>query len=329
MRKIIFILVVSLVAGFSALAVAVQSPRVWEKALLQGINNRWPDIALKSIAIERVHLSRQGILTLRHINARLKIKGSTYYLSTGHIQLSSLWSFSNLPIEIKHLAVVSDTINVSDLSLSGHAQFQRFNFKQLDAVLKAVAVEYNKYLLADMSTKLQADTKQAVLGDFNAGFYKGTLNGVIRVDYLPQLTYRVDMALAGIDIEELTKAMPALSSMKGIVYGGVKLQGQADQLIELNAQFNEPKGGQIKAEVLSYLAQYIPQRQQIEALIKDKADIFLDRADMRISSVSDKKLAAQIKLLSTKLNLDMNVTVDINIDDGFLSLLSDVKRLSK
>ncbi len=329
MRKVIIILLVILALGSLALAGAVQSPRVWEKVLLQLGNNRWPDIAIKSIAIEQVHLSRQGTLTITRLNARLKFKGSTYYLSTGHIQLSGLWGFSNLPLEIKHLALVSDAVNVSDLSLNGYAQFEGFNFKQLDAVLTAAAIEYDKYLLADISTKLQADIKQVTGSDFKAGLYKGNLNGQIRLEYLPQLTYYVDMALAGVDIEELTKALPALSSMKGVVYGSIKLWAQADQLIELKAQFNQPKGGQIKAELLSYLAQYIPQRQQIEALIKDKADIFLDRADMSVSSLSDKKLAAQIKLLSAKLNLDMNVTIDINIDDGLLSLLSNLKQLSQ
>jgi hypothetical protein len=272
-------------------------------------------------------------LLIEHLNCKLKINGFTYFVSTGNIHVSNLWhlfkSQSSLPLVISNLTIVSDSVNVSDLALNGQAQFNGFNFNYLDAKLKVRAFEFDKYALTSLGASLMVDISQAKLTDFSAEFYNGRLNGIIGVDYLSQISYSIDVNLSKVDIAQLALVVPSLTSLKGIVQGKITLRGTDDQLIELNAQFNELQGGQMKAELLTYLAQYIPQRQQIEDLIKQNADIPLDRGDLTISSITDKKLATQIKLLSSKLNLDMNVTIDINIEDGLVSLLQHLKQLSQ
>ena len=109
--------------------------------------------------------------------------------------------------------------------------------------------------------------------------------------------------------------------VNGTVQGDIHLDTQGDRVKDLKARFYMLPQGTIKAELLQYLAQYLPQRQEIEALVRDHADIPLDTAVVAITSVSDRKFLYNINLYAPKLNLKMNVDIDMNMDGNIKDLL--------
>ena len=82
----------------------------------------------------------------------------------------------------------------------------------------------------------------------------------------------------------------------------------------------------MKASLLRYLAQYVPQRRQIEDLIRQDEYVSLDKAQAKITSVSREKLSSDILLNSSSLNLNMEVKFDINVEGGLDHLLEYMRQ---
>ena len=69
---------------------------------------------------------------------------------------------------------------------------------------------------------------------------------------------------------------------------------------------------------------YIPasaQRDILEDLIAAGMDVFFDHADVRLKSAQSDSLNLLIKMDSKKLNLDLTVTVDLNVEGGLKGLI--------
>lgn len=80
----------------------------------------------------------------------------------------------------------------------------------------------------------------------------------------------------------------------------------------------------MKASLLMFLAQYVPQRQQIEGLIERNELIPLEKAEIIVTSLSSEKISSQVSLKISSINLNMNIKFDFNIEGGLENLLEYV-----
>ena len=203
-------------------------------------------VVFKEITMDAVRWHSCNSLTLENLRLRFKAKGSTYFVSTGTVNVDDLQGLigkTPLKVEVKNLAVVSDSLNISNVVAQGKIYFQQGRYQHMESQLQAAMLEWNESL--------------------------------------------------------------SMAGVKGFV--NLK-QGW---LVE--ADLEAHGGGHMKASLLQYLAQYMPQRQQIEDLINQGKDVDLTQAHFKVISLSNDKLSSQVLLKSAPLNLDMNVTFDINI----------------
>ncbi len=319
------IAVLFILAAGTALTWAIQSPRCWERAGMSLLKGRFQDVVIKNIVIDKVRVSKEGICSFENLNIKARVQGNLYYVSVGKLELTKLWSLlsSGVDVDLDHLAIVSTSFNISELKLRGQLLFKNSQVDHFTGQLSIQRLEFQQYTLSDLSADVEADAVHRLsLNHLDAGAYHGRLKGAIYMDYLPQLSYSIKALIIDLDIEELAKVNADLwGNMKGIVQGEIEARADLKGINEFKGHLSTSKGGQVKALVLQYLAQYMPQRQILEALIKDNADVFLEKADLNFLSVSDKKVSLKLAMMSAKLNLNMNIDFDINIDGGLNGLL--------
>jgi hypothetical protein len=153
--------------------------------------------------------------------------------------------------------------------------------------------------------------------DIAGHFYGGTVTGTASIECRRSMPYVLDVVLKNVETIRLIELNAVVfSNIKGIVEGCVHLAGEGESIKGLKARLRMLPRGQVKAQLLQYLAQYLPQRRQIETMIKDQEDIPLDNAFVMITSVSERKFLYNINLYASKLNLKMNVDMDMNIEGG-------------
>ena len=121
--------------------------------------------------------------------------------------------------------------------------------------------------------------------------------------------------------------------MRGRIDGNadIEIQSVDNAVTAMNGRFDAPQGAQIPAAFLQPVVSYIPastQRDILEKLIAAGTDVFFDHANVRVKSARSDSLNLLIKMDSKKLNLDLAVTVDLNVEGGLKSLLDRLPQLA-
>ena len=137
---------------------------------------------------------------------------------------------------------------------------------------------------------------------------------------VPPKNYTIQADIAQVELSEIAP------NMRGRINGSAEVEIQrADNAINaLNGHFDAPQGAQIPAALLQPILSYIPastQRDILEELIAAGLDVLFDHADVRLKSVRSDSLNLLIKMDSKKLNLDLAVTIDLNVEGGLRSLI--------
>jgi hypothetical protein len=120
----------------------------------------------------------------------------------------------------------------------------------------------------------------------------------------------------------LAQVNPSFAQLTAVVNGNAKIQDLEGTGLLFQADLKAPAGGTMKASLLRYLAQYVPQRRQVEDLIRKDANVQLNKAQMMIKSLDAERISAEVILNSSSLNLNMDVKFDINIEGGIDSYLT-------
>jgi hypothetical protein len=162
-------------------------------------------------------------------------------------------------------------------------------------------------------------------------FGGGRIDGKILLETKEDLHYHMNLKFKDLNLDELAQVNPAVfGKVKGVMDGTIALQGTANSVSLVDGSFTATRGGKVNASLLSQIVTYIPvsqQRDRLEALIASDGLVDLDRFNVDIKSVSDKKLSLNFDLESQPLNIKPNITLDINLDAGILSLINNMKSL--
>jgi len=157
-----------------------------------------------------------------------------------------------------------------------------------------------------------------------ARWARGNLKG--RLTVTPR-DYTIHADIAQVELGEVAPGM------RGRIDGNadIEIQSVDNAVTAMNGRFDAPQGAQIPAAFLQPVVSYIPastQRDILEKLIAAGTDVFFDHANVRVKSARSDSLNLLIKMDSKKLNLDLAVTVDLNVEGGLKSLLDRLPQLA-
>lgn len=305
----------------------LSSPQWWGKFLVTSLNKSKGDVRVREILIDSVTLNvGKGSIHFKGVKTKFKVKQASYFLSTGDLIVDGLYGLlapgSNIPIQAKHNALVSDQLNVSDIDIQGVVVLAHRQIERYEGEIMAKTLEFNKIVVSDVKSKVSGDLTKLKFSELTLALYQGQLKSEILIGFGEVSSLSINANYEGIDVAQLASLNPTLfSQMKGLVDGQVQVTAQDGKIKAFRGRGIAPHGGMVKAALIKFLLQYMPQKEQIEMLIAGNDDIPLNQAKIETVSFNDEKFASQIKLFSSQLNMDINLTLDINLEGGLWALL--------
>jgi hypothetical protein len=316
--KILGLIAAILLILMLTVVVLIQQPKAVADISLYFLKRHPSNVVIKDLKIEKIHWSSWNNVLLENVRLKCKIKGQSYFFSTGNLHIDdvkALFSKGPILLDLHHLVVVSDRLNVSDIEAQGKIFFHLFHYERLEAFIKTPRLEWGHYLIEDLQGRLKDEETHLEFSEVNGRLYSGSMKLQGNLDYTSKASYDFDIHLDHVNSTLMTEANSAFQQVSAIINGEVKIK-QTKGVLSIQSNLDAPLGGSMKASLLRYLARYVPQRQQVEDLIQKDADVSLTKLHGRITSLSKDKLESEVILNSSSLNLNMDVKFSINVEGG-------------
>jgi hypothetical protein len=157
--------------------------------------------------------------------------------------------------------------------------------------------------------------------------YDGNLTGKVMVQTRgTPITYNGEIFMEGFNVAGLGDVNPAISQqLDGVVTGTVSVEGDPVSLRTLDASLTMPSGGNISAALLAALTQYLPasrEKKRLDALISAGGKLGMELFSFTLKGGKAGAFAGELHLRSREINLELNLTHEINTDGTIASLLA-------
>lgn len=324
-QKVILILIISLIAVGFFLYWAVKSPFFWSKAIEQ-IGNyslRKTGGGIRNVQITQLQCDSDH-LEFNQISGRIIYQNKIYQLEFKGLSFDGISSLFHESADIRSAA---DWIKVKseDLEMEIKEPRVQTSFSPKDnqerKLFEASAqeIKYNDLSCSHMRAQGKAYSQNIEAESIQADCYEGKITARFRLSYAKILSYQTDIDFIQVNLSRLENVnREVFSNLRGFVDGNVRISEENGKAA-LESHLKISSGGEVRAELLKPLLQYIPQslqRKELEKLIREDGLVSLDKGVVYLKSISDEKLSSQINLESRKLNLNTNLTVDVNVDGG-------------
>jgi hypothetical protein len=325
--KIIVSIVLILLVLSATLLFALNQPRFITDTSLYFLKKSSSNIIFKEITIDKVHwFSWQGV-HLQNVRIKCKIKGVSYFFSTGEMTIDHLTALINktpMNVEIKSLALVSDRLNVSDIHLQGQIYFKMFHYDYLQGALAASQINWGQYLFEGFKGNFNDQNRRFSFSDAQAKVYGGSIEAKGWFKYSNRLSYNVNVQFINVNSALIAQVNPNFEQVTALINGTIIIKDYKKKGFLIESDLHAPLGGSMKASLLRYLAKYVPQRQQVEDLIQKDADVTLSKIQAKVTSIDKEKIISEVILNSSSLNLNMDVKFDIHVEGGIKALFEYV-----
>jgi hypothetical protein len=110
----------------------------------------------------------------------------------------------------------------------------------------------------------------------------------------------------------------------------ITIAGNKTNFKTLDLKAKVTKEGKVNASLLKFVSPYIPRTQEsvaLDGMIERGEKIPVEVAVMEIRSIDAHKLSGFVKLFVGKLNLDLNLPIDILYDGNLITLIEWYRKL--
>lgn len=334
-----FLIFLTALAGLTVVTVypTLNSHWFYENLGVKIINHYSKNFSIHSLKSQDQHYSFPGRVVFKGMVAVVKVNGQEVTLKADKVNLYHVFRLSsfegNLDIQIKQLSVQTDSIASQSPELYANINYGKKGLSALNGFFDRTTVQFAKQELSNITSKISGDARRMIFDNFQGIFCEGEVKGKIVLDYAPAVAYSMNL-----DIQKLqTKRLSRLNSqifdqIDGEISGHLILAGNLQNITSLESDFQMSEGSTMKAALLGFIANYLPQSQErkaLEVLIKTQGVVPLEKATVTIKNEGKEKLSSTIVLQSRKLNLDLNVALDMDVEGGLQSALNHFKEFSQ
>lgn len=322
--KVILILSLSVIILVTICVCLLNQPSFLSWATRFIINKYSTGIIVDRVSMDQVRWFFWQKVSLKNFKVTSRIRGVGYQLSSSQViidSLDGLISKDPIKVTVKDSNIISKDLTVSGVETETRIHMDRFKYSFSLTQMSIAQLKYRQYSINDIKGSLNDANRQIVLSNVYGNLYGGNmlLNGWFK--YSAPMSYQSRIQLNHVDSNLLSKENPSFSQLTAVVDGDITLKNFKNSGLNIQADLHAPSGGRMKASLLMFLAQYVPQRQQIEDLIQRNEQIPLDKARIIVTSLSSQKISSQVALTSSSINLNMNIKFDFNIEGGLEHLL--------
>lgn len=336
MKKLFIFGVASLLIIFGALVCIVQTPKLMAQIVKELVNTNQDDFVIKNLAFEDSGFlsDKTGVYRIQNMTADVYLKGDSngIDLSARQILVKDIFSAA---IKGKALEGAVEGLDISNKEMSlfqadFNVKIHIRNLQTFNAILSAKKFQWQDYELGNISSTLEISSEQIAFKDFYCDFYDGVLNGKIVLETQNPLTYHMEIFLEDVDAVKLKEAQAVFDNIRGRLSGVMLIQGTPDAIESISGSVKAKEGGEVKAVLLQPILQYVPmpeQKKQLEAIIAKGGRIPLEVAKVDLSSIENDKITMHFILKSREYNLDLNLTIQLNVEGGLMGLLDVQKNI--
>ncbi len=334
----IIILIVFIIAG--AIYYVLNSAWITQRIVQKALGAMGDEITVERFTIDNQKFSFKGNFTLERILCIISDGIDRGGIHIDSITVSSIYSLLGLMGDENSMGIVIHNANfmgpylrVEKAKLSSSVKFSKNRFESINGTVEVPSAVYDEWRISNGTAKIQGIPDSVKVNEINADFYDGKVTGTVEFKPFDNGLYTVDLVLDDVNILKLAHDQPDLfSQIEGTADVTVHIRGNQERIIEITADADVIKDSSIDAALIGPLIQYVPgsaQRNEIELLIRENKKIPLDTTKFSVKNIDSETIAATIQLMSKKVNLDINLTVDFRIEGGIENLMTLFQKQNK
>lgn len=341
LKKVIIFVFVLLCLAAAGIYV-ITRPWFVAKAVQSVVNARVKDLQLRDLSFGKIGVNSNGLVTIKDarfalfdislnggISNRLLPQENQEWQGQIPVvyldNLRSLLKSGKIIVSIERLDAVTDGVRLKRI------------FSQMTVILtgpkwhipqgnvKGDFLSAAGITLSSFEAYFSGNENLLIADSWRAKWADGNLSGRLTVS--PEAyTMHADMAQV-----DLSRIAPQTRDMSGRLDGkfDIDVQRATNTIGAFNGYLDAPQGAQLQAVLLQPLLTYIPasnQKSLLERLIAENANVFFDRANVRLENARNDTLHFFIEMDSRGLNLDIGVTVDLRVEGGLNGLLEPLSQ---
>ncbi len=159
------------------------------------------------------------------------------------------------------------------------------------------------------------------LGEYD----EDAINGTLRFQNGEHWNMRLEADVEQLSLDSLVWLNPTyLQGSTGKLTGVLHLALAADEAPELHSDLEVVKpGGKVRSNLFDLLAPYMPNKQQIQALIQSDKLVAYTTADLEIDWIKPEEVGVLLRMEVPTYNLNINLNIVIRVDNlqGVLQLM--------
>ncbi|MFH0755010.1 MAG: hypothetical protein V2A70_10645 [Candidatus Omnitrophota bacterium] len=323
-RKIWYILGL---AVFTVLLVVAVFQTTWLSTfLLRRVLSTRPGVIVREVSVGGQYFSFPGQFHFQSVKMVLSLQGKDLSVDLPSVDVSGLQQWFGADrrflVDIKHAYLKYAAGICRDLNVHFTVVPQG-----VSGPVSAGECLWDKWRALDASSFMIVNATGVEVRALKFTAYDGHLAGkvVLRMD-APQVEYSGEIFMEGVNVVKLGEVSPAvMEQLDGVVTGTVSFKGDPVALQILDAALIMPEGGNVSAALLSALTQYLPvsrEKKRLDALISRGGKLGMELFSFSVKGGLGGKFAGELHLRSREINLELNLTHEINTDGTMASLLA-------
>lgn len=336
MRKIFIILFLSMsvccAALFFSVFMLLNSAPIYEYILPRVCTESVCGSRIERLSLQDAVLGFDGRYVLEAVRLEIKRGQDSFYTAFDELIVSNIVTLvcgikdSQVDLSVRNCLLQSAAHRCEGVDVQATVSYPEPMALSARGQITAREILFESLRVTDISALFECSSRALRIYNVNGDFYGGSV--------LADMLYALDgkrgfegrINIAGIDMERVGEDRPDMTSqVEGIATVSVSLRGQEDMIESIDIAARFTKNGKISAVLLQPLLAYIPQhsmqRKELERLVDLKQKIDLDRSVLRLKNAGPDTLRATVQLQSVRFNLDINLTIDINVEGGVINLI--------
>lgn len=323
-RKILIVLLI-LIGLATAAVYAMTRPRVLCFIIKSAVNAnaRATDFKVKDLIFEKIRVDSGRMATIEGVIFKVLREKNEWRgeIPAVHFEYSpaSFSSQRKMTVGFDGARVRGKDEELKDAALKAVIVFPRRQWQITGGHIRVGSLTAKGIAVTEIDARVRGDRGVLTAEPWSARWAGGILAGGLTVK---KDGFKIRMDTRGVDLSAMGETI--FGKMRGRLEGTIELQGTAKDIGVFKGHLNAPAGAEMRAAVLSLLLPYIPasaQKNSLERLIAQDSNVFFDQADMNAENIRDDALQLHVMLASKKLNLDIDVIVDVNMEGGFKNAL--------
>lgn len=299
--------------------------------------------SLRNAALNELTISSQRFvfpsqLTLSDVRMRLTTNKEEYTFQFKELDIEGLRevlaSSASIPVRVTGISVDHKNIKIADGELAGAIILRSLKFEGWQGMLAIPDMEAYRYKVTDISSGVAGSVKDVFFKDLKADFYGGKITGQVDVSWSDGVRYRSGLQFEGVNLDLLKEVDDSIhGQIEGVIGGTMTLGGSSRNFDTLGLKVQITKNGRMNASLLKFILPYIPRTEDsvklLEIMKVPGSKVPVEIARMDLQTVDEHKVSGNVKLGVGRLNLDLNLPIDILYDGNLFSLIEWVRKFGK